>query len=238
MKLSLITSRVRIGLITFTWLFSMTIFAPFLYGFKLMKIDGKPQCLLQWTEDPSSHFKIQRAAAMTGSILFTVMPCIILTVMYTAILIVTRTTIVNSKEQHGNTARTRRQANNIKLLKLALITVGGFAFCYGPFNGFLFYATFILNWKFNTNSVQTFLFVAQFLTYTNSAVNPCLYFIFIENYRRGLKRVLKIGQPQLSRDTILNSRITARSRVDGKIANRILSDELRMPLSHQNEQNL
>lgn len=221
MKLSLITSRVRIGLMAFTWIFSVLYFAPFLYGFKLMKINGETRCLLLWSEDISFHFEIQRAAAITSCILFTLVPCVLLTVMYSAILIVTRSTHV--KAENGNNARSRRrQANNIKLLKLAVLTVVGFALCYAPFNVFLFYVTLISNWNIsNSEALKTFLFAAQFLTYTNSALNPCLYFIFIENYRRGLLRVLNIGRPQMRQDTLLvSSKYTTRStRLDRRHPN-------------------
>ncbi|XP_031556210.1 QRFP-like peptide receptor [Actinia tenebrosa] len=231
MKLSLITSRVRIGLMAFTWTFSVFYFAPFLYGFKLMKINGETHCLLQWSEDISFHLEIQRAAAIASCILFTLVPCVLLTVMYSAILIVTRSTII--KGENGNGARSRRQANNIKLLKLAVLTVVGFAFCYGPFNVFLFYATLILNWNISTSeALRTFLFAAQFLTYTNSALNPCLYFIFIENYRRGLQRVLKIGRPKTRKNTLLASRNTTRSRLDRKSPNQTSTEDQEIRYAH------
>lgn len=231
MKLSLITSRVRIGLMAFTWVFSVLYFVPFLYGFKLMKINGETHCRLLWSEDISFHIQIQRAATITSCILFILVPCVLLTVMYSAILIVTRSTIV--KGENANNARSRRQANNIKLLKLAVLTVVGFAFCYGPYNVFLFYVTLISNWNISdSEALKTFLFAAHFLAYTNSALNPCLYFIFIENYRRGLQRILKISRPQMRQDTLLaSSKYTTRSRLDRRHQNQTSTEDLRLRLS-------
>lgn len=215
MKLSLITSRVRWGLIIFTWLFSIACFSPYLYGFKLIKIyGGKQICTLIWSEDDAVHFKIQRSIAIVASILFTVIPAILLTVMYTVILVVARIQIVPD-QQHTNNAMSRRQANNNKLLKLALLTVGSFAICYGPYNVFLLYLSINLNWNMaQTTGISTFKFVAQFLTYTNSALNPCLYFIFIENYRRGLKRILRLSQEPKNQNMLeLTSKVTGQSRL-------------------------
>lgn len=215
MKLSLITSRVRWSLIIFTWLFSIACFSPYLYGFKLIKIyGGKQICTLIWSEDDAVHFKIQRSIAIVASILFTVIPAILLTVMYTVILVVARIQIVPD-QQHTNNAMSRRQANNNKLLKLALLTVGSFAICYGPYNVFLLYLSINLNWNMaQTTGISTFKFVAQFLTYTNSALNPCLYFIFIENYRRGLKRILRLSQEPKNQNMLeLTSKVTGQSRL-------------------------
>jgi hypothetical protein len=230
MKLSLITSRVRIGLIAFTWLFSITCFSPFLYGFKLVEIHDKLICALIWSKDDSVHLKVQHAFAITGSLLFTLIPAVILTVLYTIILVVARIQIVPNQQHSNSAAMNRRQVNNDKLLKLALLTVGSFAFCYGPYNVFLFYLSVHLNWIMPQNTeINTFMFVAQFLTYTNSALNPCLYFVFVENYRRGLKRILRLSpNPQRSQNNLeITYKETAHTRVQRSM------DDLQTPLNQE-----
>ncbi|XP_031566825.1 QRFP-like peptide receptor [Actinia tenebrosa] len=239
MKLSLVTSRIRWGLIIFTWLFSIACFTPYLYGFKLVEIHGGQQvCTLIWSEDETVHFKIQHTIAIVASILFTLIPAILLTVMYTVILVVARIQIVPD-QQHTNTAVNRRQANNNKLLKLALLTVGSFAICYGPYNVFLFYLSINLNWNMaQKTEISTFKFVAQFLTYANSALNPCLYFIFIENYRRGLKRILRLTQEPKNRNIPeLTSRLTSRATGQSRLQQRSEEDLLRTPLKSESRQN-
>ena len=82
---------------------------------------------------------------------------------------------------------------------------------------------------------QTFLFVAQFLTYLNSALNPCLYFIFIENYRRGLKRVLSQASSRLGNDR----NRTTRAHIDSvsQPPNKYMElTEIRTPLTPSEEQ--
>lgn len=215
LKLSLITSRVRVGFLTFTWLFSISYYSGLFYAMRLDKVNGQTECILMWSESADFHLRFHGAFVVTGAVLYIIIPAIALTLLYSVILVIVRIKIVSNQEQQGNTAR--RAANNSKLLKLALLTVGAFAVCYGPFNIFIFYATFVLDWQITDfEFFHKFKFAVEFLTYTNSALNPCLYFIFIENFRRGLLKVFKCGR-QYRRETLNTtetSKATRMVRVD------------------------
>lgn len=211
LKLSLITSRVRVGLLIFIWLFSIFYYSGFFYAMRLHKVEGQTQCILIWSEDEKRHRTFHSAFSIASTILLIIVPAILLTLIYSTILVIVRIKIVSNQEQQGN--KDRRAANNSKLLKLALLTVGAFAVCYGPFNIYIFYATFVHNWTFSSyESYHKFAFAVEFLSYTNSALNPCLYFVFIENFRRGLFKLFNC-RAKKTRDTLYSTETTKATRM-------------------------
>ena len=85
--------------------------------------------------------------------------------------------------------RLRRERN---ALKLSIAIVLGFAVSWIPFSIFTLVRLFAdkINTTMSCGFKQLLEQVALLLSRTNSAMNPCICFIFSGNYRQGLKNLL------------------------------------------------
>lgn len=79
---------------------------------------------------------------------------------------------------------------NRNVLKMAVTIVVIFAICWAPLNINLLLLTFFRKSQNAWCTPPAFAFTAEFLVIANAAINPFVYFGFVENYRRNLKRVL------------------------------------------------
>ena len=89
------------------------------------------------------------------------------------------------------TRRTLDERSN-SALKLSIAIVLGFALCWIPFSIFALVRLFAdeNNATMSCGFKQLVEQVALLLSRTNSAMNPCICFIFSGNYRQGLKNLL------------------------------------------------
>ena len=89
------------------------------------------------------------------------------------------------------TRRTLDERSN-SALKLSIAIVLGFAVSWIPFSIFTLVRLFAdkINTTMSCGIKQLFEQVAPLLSRTNSAMNPCICFIFSEHYRQGLKNLL------------------------------------------------
>ncbi|XP_032219907.1 neuropeptide SIFamide receptor [Nematostella vectensis] len=185
-KASLIPSAVRRSLIAITWLVSMAFFAPYFYSFELVPGEnGDVFCRLTWGD--RIHIIFITVICLT----FIVIPFALLASIYTAILVILYRNRGTGEEMERE--RKRREKVNKTVMKLALAIVLLFALCWGPYNGVIFTIAFVWQNKIpRTCSFSTIWFIARYLAYSTSALNPLVLFALNENYRNGLKRVLGI----------------------------------------------
>ena len=154
--------------------------------------------MLLWSRDISTHISIHKAFSAAISILFLVIPFSTLTVLYSIILIKTRTTpeLIRTKTCEKARLRQKQTAKRVTLMAFVIVLI--FGLCWGPYNILLFLLIFVWNWKRPSFCHwPTFLFAVQFLCYSNAAINPCVYFIFIKNFRRGLMKQLTSKKSRL-----------------------------------------
>ena len=87
--------------------------------------------------------------------------------------------------------RTATPAEGAKCVKMAIAIVCGFAACWLPsvILSFILVLTAII--ILPNCGVPIYLHVFHFIAIENSAVNPCICFIFSRKYRRELKALLK-----------------------------------------------
>ena len=89
------------------------------------------------------------------------------------------------------------------MLKMAIAIVSGFAVCWLPsaIFSFILVLTDIITWP--NCVVPYYLHVFNFMAMANSAVIPCICFIFSRKYRREIKALLKymILNNQVADDT-------------------------------------
>lgn len=189
LRVTLMNSKRRYCLIALTWIFSCAFFMPHFYGMDVFKgRDGKNRCVLQWSSVTETHIKVQKLYSSAISILFLVIPFFTLLILYTIILVKTRRTpeLIRNNTCLKQRLKQRQTAKRVTLMAFLIVLI--FGLCWGPYNILLFLLIFVWNWQQPTFCQwHTFFFIVQFLCYSNAAINPCVYFIFIKNFRRGLK---------------------------------------------------
>lgn len=187
LRAKMITSRVRVTLITSTWIIGAALRAPYLYIFKIIEDDSEAYCITSWEpafEEPS-----------TGKFYATFL-CITIIIIPFALLVAIYMIIVLILLRQRNTLRDAvrggaiRDKINRNVMKMAVTIVIVFAICWAPLNIFIFILIFVWNWNAPICALGAFPFIAEFFVHANTAINPCLYFCFVENYRRSLRNIL------------------------------------------------
>ena len=114
-------------------------------------------------------------------IAFFYIPFVLMFILYLAIFL----------KNPERTRRTLDERSN-SALKLSIAIVLGFAVSWIPFSIFTLVRLFAdkINTTMSCGIKQLFEQVAPLLSRTNSAMNPCICFIFSEHYRQGLKNLL------------------------------------------------
>lgn len=190
LRVTLMNSRRRYILISLTWIISAGFFSPYFYAMDVTKLkDGKNYCVLVWSRDGNKHITVHKAFSAAASILFLVIPFFTLTILYSIILIKTRATpeLIRTKTCPKARLRQKKTAKRVTLMAFVIVLI--FGLCWGPYYILLFLLIFVWNWRRPAMCHwPTFLFAVQFLCYSNAAINPCAYFIFIKNFRRGLMK--------------------------------------------------
>lgn len=195
LKRLLETSQVKyIGLVI--WLASLVSVSPLLYATNIIEVDGSLYCGENW----GPLFDPVRSPEIFTVVYFALMyalPLFIITILYSCIVIK-----VWFRKIPGN-ATGRTEARQIrtrkKVLRMLLTVVVVFALCWLPLhiNMFLMYVVD----KFAKCGVPKGVsFFALFLGHSNSAINPCLYLIFNEDFRRGFKDILLLCIPKKQRE--------------------------------------
>ncbi|EDO37082.1 predicted protein [Nematostella vectensis] len=177
-----------------SWAIPVAFFAPYLYGFKMNDRGYGLECYLQWDQGYVRHLRSHTIFTMFICVIYIIIPFIILVFCYTTILCVLRRQDqgVMARSQPRRERRIRYQkTKKVVLMALAIVVV--FGLCYGPYICLLIMWTFVYHWRYKTTcGFEKFYFAAQFLANTNPALNPIIYFIFIERFGAGLRSMLRM----------------------------------------------
>lgn len=175
-------------LISSTWVISFGVLAPHLYTFKLKSINGDVYCFSSWSPAFDS-VKAQKEYSTFIIVVFIVIPFFVLSFIYLGISFV----LVNQKVigDRSEKCRAVRDRKTRAVLKLAFTIVLASAVCYGPYSVMLLLQSFKFEYSPPVGcSWAMYVTVSLFLTYSNAAVNPMIYFIYVQNYKKELKRIL------------------------------------------------
>ena len=181
-----VSSRLCKVIILCTWLVALAFRLPSVYAVQLMTEEGKLYCNLlldvtfgQGTNKLYYYFNV--------IVMFTI-PLLMIVILYSAILITLkrRKTPGLTPENSSNNSKgfRRREVVKKKVLRLVSIVVSAFIICW------LLYDIRLCMYAYGYNLSCDWLFVRLVLAHFNSALNPFLYAIFSENYRRGFKKIL------------------------------------------------
>ena len=191
LRISMLTSRMRVVLIVLTWIVGSALHAPYFYIFKLAETGMEAHCVLSW----APAFAEPRSSKIYATFLcvfLILIPFSLLSVIYSIIV----WTLVRERNalKHAVRGGVIRDRMNRNVLKMALTIVAVFAICWAPFNIYMFVLIFVWNWKVPFCNTSNFQFTAVFLAYANTAINPLVYFVFVEHYRRILRKTLSVSK--------------------------------------------
>ena len=167
----------------------MATFIPYLLAFKLVEYHHEYKCVQLWMRvlDDSS---LMTKYFMALFIAFFYIPFVLMFILYLAIFLKLKSQ--RGPGEHSMNAQIQRLRRERNALKLSIAIVLGFAVCWIPFSIFALVRMFAdeNNATMSCGFKQLLEQVALLLSRTNSAMNPCICFIFSGNYRQGLKNLL------------------------------------------------
>lgn len=167
-----------------TWILAVAVYLPKCLAVQLVE-HPVLKCEVQWSKmfGQSSSFANFYLAAF---VVFFYCPLTLITVLYSMIFRKLKTQKTpGDKSFQAEQKRIRRRQN---VLKMSIAIVVGFVLCWVPWSICALLEAFNV-----TLPCEFFVFWAidNILMISNSAMNPCICFMFSRNYRMGLKRVVK-----------------------------------------------
>ncbi|XP_022804317.1 RYamide receptor-like [Stylophora pistillata] len=190
LRCPLISSKRCRFFIPVTWIIALAFNCPQLIAYRLVQYPKRLVCEPKWNGafGESSSYKNY---VLARSAVFWQIPLVLIVVLYIAILKKVKSQKIpgeqclNTREQ-----RARRERNVLKMSVAIMMT---FAVCWLPvsISELLHHHSSRTNTMIWSCAFQIFRVVAKFLGYSNCAINPCICFIFSENYRQGLKNLLR-----------------------------------------------
>ena len=178
----LISSKLCPFFILATWIIAMAFYSPYLFAVKLVEGPGGLVCEPSWQEvfGESSSLDYYSVSIL---IIFHLIPLVLIFILYIIIYLKFKSQKIPG-EQSANAGR-QRQQREVKVLKMVIAIVSGFAVCWLPYSIASFFLVFASDmWSCG---LDYFVFFALLMVRINCAMNPCICFISSRNYRKGLK---------------------------------------------------
>ena len=169
------------------WLLALAFRIPSVYAVQTMTgKDGKLYCHLDL--DVTFGKGVKRVYYHFNMIAIFSVPLLTIAILYTAIIVTLKRRkapgLTPENSSNNSEGFRRREAVKKKVLRLVSIVVIAFVLCW-----FLYYIRLSM-FAYGRDLPCDWLHVRLVLAHFNSALNPCLYAIFSENYRRGFKKIL------------------------------------------------
>lgn len=174
-------SNFMIGVV---WFLSVLLQSPTLYAMRLSQApDGETYCAEDWTP-LFNNLSSQKIYTVVLFVSMYLLPLIVIAVLYAAI-----SWFLWSHKTPGTRlpGKQRKAHSKAKVIKMLVIIVVVFSVCWLP----TFVTQFVWFFAVPKCGVPSYLpFLGFFLSHANSAINPCIYAIFNDNYRRGFVELL------------------------------------------------
>lgn len=191
-----LTNRRAFAAIGLVWLVSAVYWSPILYYGSLLQEDGKTLCKVRRF---FTKWKMWYLLFLVQLLLSLVLVVILYVSICFKLWRHAQNKIGAGPSLHSNRAARDLKINR-KVLKMVAVVIIAFYICFLPYwIGWVFCSYY--NSEFICD--YTYISVAIFLSYANSSLNPFIYCIFSESFRRAFKQVVQETCPWVvcSRDT-------------------------------------
>ena len=171
----LISSKLCPFFILATWIVAIAVNSPELFVNKLVEYPEGLFCERHWNKvfgessSPENYF-------MSYSVVFTFIPLVLIAILYIIIYLKLKSQKIPG-EQSANAGQQRQQRER-NVLKMAIAIVLGFAVCWLPLA-----ISWCISIQWPNCGITYVYFVVNFTRVANSAINPCICFIFGRGYR-------------------------------------------------------
>ena len=208
-----ITFRVAKFIIGASWVSAIIVSGPPIYTLKTTGERGFAYCIEKW-EPPFNEATASRDYTIALFVLLYALPLSVIASLYTVIMLKLWRRKAPGQELTSNLEN--KEKTNRKVLKMLVTVVIVFALSWLPLYVRMF-VMFAESHRYACGLPYDMDFLTLFLGHANSAVNPYIYVIFNENYRRGFQTVLS-RRDRGSQSSSSSTRRTRSSRLQEKEA--------------------
>ena len=183
----LISSKQCRFFILTTWIIAVAAYIPKTMAFQLIEYQEGLVCVPKWKDvfvESLSH----RNYVFSMLLIFWYVPLVLIAILYKTVVIKLKSqNIPGEGSANGREQQSRRQKN---VLKMSIAIVVTFIVCWLPGTIRWFLVSYQPDSTMTTScGFQYFALIASCLAHFNSAINPCISFIFSGNYHQGLKNL-------------------------------------------------
>ena len=186
-----ISSKLCLLFIFVTWIVAIAFTSPYLFAYELVEYPGGLKCSAQWKKvfGESSSYS---SYALTQYVTLLYTPWMLIIIFYTIIFF--KLKLQKIPGNRSVSAGQQRVNRELKVLKMSIAIVSGFAVCWLPYS--ILVLLNIFTWDHTTRlpcGVVFYFGVSLTMARANCALNPCICFIFCRNYRQCIKGLLRKG---------------------------------------------
>ncbi|XP_078382433.1 G-protein coupled receptor 83-like [Oculina patagonica] len=186
MKLGLISTKIRTIAIVSTWIVAGLFNLPVLIFLELVLHGDSTYCFQSNTEWLFTNQKANAAYDWLRTTFFAIAPLFLITILYTAVAIAlkmqNKALVDTAPNVQQESLKKRRQA-----IQMSAVIVVLFYICVIPF---IFFHSLVQLMKLSCSFLRFFEFLAYFMYFSSSTVNPIICLSFVKSYRRGLRNIL------------------------------------------------
>ena len=184
----LISSKLCPFFILASWIVAIAVKSPELFVNKLVEHPEGLFCEYHWNEVFGESSSSENYVT-SYVVVFMYIPLVLIAILYIIIYLKLKSQKIPG-EQSAN-AEQQRQQRERNVLKMAIAIVLGFAVCWLPLAIFLFISLFAHTIQWRSCGFHYVVYVLNFLSLANSAINPCICLILSKNYRNGLRALFR-----------------------------------------------
>ena len=173
--------------ITFIWVLSGVLFAGELYKFNIDEFNGESFCGSAWSDNLQRALLFTQYEMVVKFVVAYAVPTSVMAVLYSLIVWCLWHRKAPGEFSNDNQRRMKRQMKKVITMLLTIVLI--FNLCWIPVHVNHLLIAFDLAAYHKLPFPTTLVF--YWLAHANSAINPCLYFIFNESFRDGLKKVFR-----------------------------------------------
>lgn len=177
-----VTKTNRLWFVVASWFLPIGAFSHLFFSWKLKLDTNGRHCQYSWG---FQAWKIEFYVFFSFVI---ALPLFLIAFLYSTVIISLQRR--KRKLNLANEQRKRREKRNRKIVFLLLLLVTVFILSWTPYSIFIFLYLFQPALILHSVHYKRMYFAALFSSLAFTAINPCLYYVFSKNYKRGLHKCL------------------------------------------------
>ena len=221
LKLPLITKKTSPRFVAFSWIFAIFTFSYYFVAYKLVAKNDQLYCRYGLPQVFDTWQDLWRADRIMMFVIYVAVPFVLLTILYTAIVVSLHQQEKRTIDLHSHQQRTRTKQNKQITLMLAIVVLL-FFISWTPHYLYFFlqYYSWPADLRWSCRSIKRLYLAAKYMNYLYTALNPFIYYIFNDSYRRSFQAIfgcntLRVAPPQSSVCYALRYTNSQQTQLDG-----------------------